>query len=338
MRIIGLTGSIASGKSTVSAMLREIGAAVVDADAIVHDLQRPGTPVLGAIVREFGPGVLRPDGSLDRQALGRIVFADAGRRRALEAIVHPAVRAEMRRQIEEHRRAGRPAVVLDIPLLFESGWDRMVDEVWLVYVDGATQKARLMARSGLSPEEAEARIAAQMDLEGKGAAGRPGHRQPGFPGGDPGAGARGLAGCHGKEGQWDVRRRGRIRRRLIALLALPLLVLGVRAALMQGYPIAYRTVIADCAEEHGLDPYLVAAVIRESRFRPEATSPQGARGLMQIMPDTGRWVAEQMGLPYDDAYLYDLSITSSWAAGTSPPCSGSSPATPCGPWQPTTAA
>ncbi len=167
MRIIGLTGSIASGKSTVSAMLREIGAAVVDADAIVHDLQRPGTPVLGAIVREFGPGVLRPDGSLDRQALGRIVFADAGRRRALEAIVHPAVRAEMRRQIEEHRRAGRPAVVLDIPLLFESGWDRMVDEVWLVYVDGATQKARLMARSGLSPEEAEARIAAQMDLEEK---------------------------------------------------------------------------------------------------------------------------------------------------------------------------
>lgn len=103
-----------------------------------------------------------------------------------------------------------------------------------------------------------------------------------------------------------MRRRGRIRRRLIALLALPLLVLGVRAALMQGYPIAYRTVIADCAEEHGLDPYLVAAVIRaESRFRPEATSPQGARGLMQIMPDTGRWVAEQMGLPYDDAYLYD---------------------------------
>lgn len=98
----------------------------------------------------------------------------------------------------------------------------------------------------------------------------------------------------------------RIRRRLAVLLALPLLVLGVRAALTQRYPLAYRPAIADCAEDHGLDPYLVAAVIRaESRFRPEATSPQGARGLMQIMPDTGRWVAEQMGLPYDDAYLYD---------------------------------
>ncbi|MFS8639714.1 MAG: dephospho-CoA kinase [Symbiobacteriaceae bacterium] len=167
MRIIGLTGSIASGKSTVSAMLREIGAPVIDADAIVHDLQRPGTPVFEAIVREFGPAVLLPDGSLDRRALGQIVFADPDRRRALEAIVHPAVRAEIWRQVERHRRDGYPAVVLDIPLLYESGWDRLVDEVWVVYVDPETQRARLMARSGLTPAEAEARIAAQMDLEEK---------------------------------------------------------------------------------------------------------------------------------------------------------------------------
>ncbi|MBY6275977.1 dephospho-CoA kinase [Symbiobacterium thermophilum] len=167
MRIIGLTGSIASGKSTVSAMLRELGAAVIDADAIVHHLQRPGTPVFESIVREFGPGVVRPDGSLDRQALGRIVFADPGRRRALEAIVHPAVRAEIWRQVEQYRREGRPAVVLDVPLLYESGWDRQVDEVWVVWVDAETQKARLIARSGLSPEEAEARIAAQMSLDEK---------------------------------------------------------------------------------------------------------------------------------------------------------------------------
>lgn len=168
MRIIGLTGSIASGKSTVSAILREIGAPVIDADAIVHELQQPGTEVTAAIAREFGPGVLRPDGSLDRAALGRIVFADPDRRRALEAIVHPAVRAEMQRRIEALRQEGRPAVVLDIPLLYESGgWDRLVDEVWVVYVDRATQKARLMARSGLAPDEAEARIAAQSDLEEK---------------------------------------------------------------------------------------------------------------------------------------------------------------------------
>lgn len=167
MRIIGLTGSIASGKSTVTAILREIGAPVIDADAIVHELQQPGTEVTAAIAREFGPGVLRPDGSLDRAALGRMVFADPERRRALEAIVHPAVRVEMLRRIEELRREGRPAAVLDIPLLYESGWDRLVDEVWVVYVDRATQKARLIARSGLSPEEAEARIAAQGDLEEK---------------------------------------------------------------------------------------------------------------------------------------------------------------------------
>ncbi|MBP2017748.1 dephospho-CoA kinase [Symbiobacterium terraclitae] len=167
MRIIGLTGSIASGKSTVTAILREIGAPVIDADAIVHELQQPGTEVTAAIAREFGPGVLRPDGSLDRAALGRMVFADPERRRALEAIVHPAVRAEMLRRVEALRREGRPAAVLDIPLLYESGWDRLVDEVWVVYVDRATQKARLIARSGLSPEEAEARIAAQGDLEEK---------------------------------------------------------------------------------------------------------------------------------------------------------------------------
>ncbi|MFZ5814564.1 MAG: dephospho-CoA kinase [Bacillota bacterium] len=167
MRIIGLTGSIASGKSTVSRALRELGAPVIDADAIVHELQQPGTPVTRAIAREFGPEVLRPDGSLDRAALGRIVFADPSRRKALEAIVHPAVRERIWQEVERYRAEGRPAVVLDIPLLFESGWDRLVDQVWVVYVDPPTQRARLIARDGLSPEEAERRIAAQMALEAK---------------------------------------------------------------------------------------------------------------------------------------------------------------------------
>lgn len=167
MKIIGLTGSIASGKSTVTRVLRELGAVVVDADAIVHQLQQPGTPVTEAIGREFGPGVIRPDGSLDRAALGAIVFADPTRRKALEGIVHPAVRERIWQEVERCRAEGRPAVVLDIPLLFESGWDRLVDEVWVVYVDRESQKARLMARDGLSPEEAERRMAAQMDLEVK---------------------------------------------------------------------------------------------------------------------------------------------------------------------------
>lgn len=167
MRIIGLTGSIASGKSTVTRALRELAAPVIDADAIVHELQQPGTPVTLAIAREFGPEVIRPDGSLDRAALGRIVFAEPSRRAALEAIVHPAVRERIWQEVERFRAEGRPAVVLDIPLLFESGWEQVVDEVWVVYVDRETQRARLIARDRLEPGEADRRIAAQMDLESK---------------------------------------------------------------------------------------------------------------------------------------------------------------------------
>lgn len=167
MKIIGLTGSIASGKSTVTGILRSLGAVVVDADAIVHELQQPGTPVTAAIAREFGPEVIRPDGSLDRPALGRIIFAQPDRRKALEAIVHPAVRERIWQEVDRCRVEGRPAVVLDIPLLFESGWDRWVDETWVVYTDRETQLARLMARDGLPEAEALRRIAAQGDLESK---------------------------------------------------------------------------------------------------------------------------------------------------------------------------
>ena len=167
MIVIGLTGGIASGKSTVSAILRELGAPVVDADQIVRQLQAPGTPMLAAIVREFGPEVIRPDGSLDRAALGRVVFADPARRRALEAIVHPAVRQEMWKQVAECRARGARAVVLDVPLLLEGGLDRQVDQVWVVWVDRETQLARLMARDGLDRTQAEQRINAQMSLDEK---------------------------------------------------------------------------------------------------------------------------------------------------------------------------
>ena len=148
-------------------MLRELGAPVVDADALVHELQAPGQPVTLAIGREFGPAVIRPDGSLDRAALGKIVFADPERRKALEAIVHPAVRERMWAEVERYRSEGQPATVLDVPLLIEGGIYRTVDRVWLVYVDRATQKARLMARDGLSPEQADLRIAAQLSLDEK---------------------------------------------------------------------------------------------------------------------------------------------------------------------------
>lgn len=167
MVVIGLTGGIASGKSTVSRILRELGAPVIDADAIVHELQQPGRPVTLAIAREFGPEVLNPDGSLNRPALSRIVFTDAASRKALEAIVHPAVRAEMWRETDRYRTEGRPAVVLDVPLLIESQLHRTVDRVWVVYIDKELQLARLIARDGLTPEQANQRIAAQMSLDEK---------------------------------------------------------------------------------------------------------------------------------------------------------------------------
>lgn len=167
MLVIGLTGGIASGKSTVTRMLRELGAPVIDADAIVREVQEPGTPVTAAIAREFGPGVIRPDGSLDRAALGATVFADPARRKALEAIVHPAVLQRMAAEVERYRAERRPAVVLDVPLLLEGGIERTVDRVWVVYIDRETQRARLMARDALSPAQAEQRIGAQMSLDEK---------------------------------------------------------------------------------------------------------------------------------------------------------------------------
>lgn len=171
-RVVGLTGGIATGKSTVAHMLTRLGAAVIDADAIVHELQAPGTPVLRGIVAAFGPEILRPDGSLDRARLGRHVFADPEARARLNGIVHPAVGAEMARRLEAARRAGARLVVLDIPLLLESrarggGAGDLVEAVILVYAPEALQVERQMARDRTSREEAQARVRAQMPIEEK---------------------------------------------------------------------------------------------------------------------------------------------------------------------------
>ncbi|MBX5476201.1 MAG: dephospho-CoA kinase [Clostridia bacterium] len=165
MYLIGLTGGIASGKSTAAAALRAAGAPVVDADALAREVVEPGRPAYDAIVRAFGPSVVRPDGRLDRAALGRLVFADEARRRELEAIVHPAVGAEIEAWLARQKDAGAPAAVLEIPLLFESGWDRRVDESWVIDVPVETQVERLVRRDGLSREEARARVAAQLPRE-----------------------------------------------------------------------------------------------------------------------------------------------------------------------------
>ena len=174
MRIVGLTGGIASGKSTVARALVKLGATVIDADAIVHELQAPGGPLLDPIRQAFGPGILDSTGALDREALGGIVFRDPDARERLERIVHPQVGAEMGRRIGAAQDAGVALIVLDIPLLFEGrarggeGAAQMaIDATILVTVCEKIQIARQIHRDGCDRDEALRRIRAQMPLEEK---------------------------------------------------------------------------------------------------------------------------------------------------------------------------
>jgi dephospho-CoA kinase len=156
--IIGLTGNIATGKSTVAKMLEELGATVIDADALVHELQRNGTPVYNDIVAAFGPGILDRAGEIDRKALGSIVFADPEKLRTLESIVHPAVLIESMRRIME---TPTPIVVYEAIKLIEAGRAEMCDALWVVTARADVQLQRLMADRHMSEAEARQRIAAQ---------------------------------------------------------------------------------------------------------------------------------------------------------------------------------
>ena len=166
MKVIGLTGGIASGKSTVSAMLRELGATVIDADQIARAVVEPGQPALAEISRRF-PGVVGPDGRLDRAKLARRVFGDEAERQALNAIIHPRIQAEVRKQTQALAAQGVEQVVYDAPLLIENGAQRGLDGVILVSVPREVQIERLIAGRGLSRAEAEARVASQLPLEEK---------------------------------------------------------------------------------------------------------------------------------------------------------------------------
>ena len=160
---IGLTGPIGCGKSTVAGWLAELGAEVIDADRVAHEVTGPGTRGAAAIAETFGSALLRTDGSLDRQTLGRIVFADADALRRLEAIVHPAVRPVILRRMEAASARGARAVVVEAIKLVEGGLAALCDEVWLVTCDPVEQLARLAGR-GTEGADAEARIAAQSGL------------------------------------------------------------------------------------------------------------------------------------------------------------------------------
>lgn len=160
---VGLTGGVASGKSTVSAMLAELGAVIIDADVLAREVVARGTPGLVAVVAEFGTELLTPDGDLDRAAMGSLVFADAGARKRLEAIVHPLV---FERIVELESQAPDDAVVVhDIPLLAESGRAATFDAVLVVHAPAELQVTRMTQDRGWTREEAEARIAAQASAE-----------------------------------------------------------------------------------------------------------------------------------------------------------------------------
>jgi len=164
--ILGLTGSLGSGKSTVAEMIRVMTEAVIiDADSIVHDLQKPGTPVFRSIVEEFGPAVTGADGTLDRKKLAALVFTDEAKRQKLNDIVHPAVHDEELKLLKLHENA--PLVVLMVPLLFEVGMDELTDKTAVVVVNEPERHYRLKERSGLTPTQIRTRLAAQMSQEDK---------------------------------------------------------------------------------------------------------------------------------------------------------------------------
>jgi len=166
-RIIGLTGGIASGKSTVSNVLREKGFTIIDADIAAREVVNIGEEAYLKIVKEFGEEILQEDLTINRGKLGAIVFQQEEKRLLLNSIVHPAVRKYMNAKKEEALSAGKNTVILDIPLLFESKLTYMVEKTILVYVEEDTQLKRLMERNHFSEAEAKARISAQMPLKDK---------------------------------------------------------------------------------------------------------------------------------------------------------------------------
>jgi dephospho-CoA kinase len=167
VKLIGLTGGIASGKSTVAKILRDLGAAIVDADALAREVVAPGHDAWKDIVEQFGTEVLQPDQTLDRQKLRATIFNNPAARKNLESIIHPRVRALAEERIKQHAAVGYEIVVYEVPLLFEGNLHEWLRPVVLVACNGEIQKQRLQRRDGLDPETAQKHIDAQMSLAEK---------------------------------------------------------------------------------------------------------------------------------------------------------------------------
>jgi len=165
MKIIGLTGGIGSGKSTVAQFLAELGAIIIDADKMGHEALKPGSEVRQQVVAAFGRQIVNASGDIDRSRLGEIVFGNAGARERLNRIMHPPLYGMVKARLEECRRQGAGVVVLEAPLLIEAGWQSLADEVWVTVAPETTVLKRLQERSGLSEPESLARIRSQLPSE-----------------------------------------------------------------------------------------------------------------------------------------------------------------------------
>jgi len=388
MRIIGLTGSIACGKSSVSSFLLSRGIPVIDGDRLSRELTLPGTPVLIEIRRLFGDEFFASDGSLDRRALGQHIFSSPEARNALDHLMAPYLEALTEQRLQETAASGASLCILDMPLLYEKGYDRFCDTVWTVWLPFETQLTRLMARDGFSREEALSRIQAVMSSDEKAALANRIIDNSGTPEDT----ARIVAGLLDEEiarantparsrrsqrfsidppsvsvsvsasdtsvpgpsvavlpdivvpkmaapeapeemdrpdsakhrsGQSRAAWKMPVWIRAVLLSMVALLLAGITSlSLMkaylrrqedqhiseqkkidQQYPLLYREWIECYADEFNLSPAFVSAIIRnESSFQSRAESGVGARGLMQLMPDTAEWIAHKLGV---EGYAFD---------------------------------
>ena len=165
MKVIGLTGGISSGKSTVSQFLAKLGAVIIDADKVGHEVFKPDSEAWREVVAAFGRQIITTNGAIDREKLGEIVFSNSEARARLNQIMHPRMYDSVKTRLDEYRRQGAGIVVLEAPLLLEAGWTSLVDEVWVATTSEATVLKRLRERTGLSEKESLARIRSQLPTE-----------------------------------------------------------------------------------------------------------------------------------------------------------------------------
>ncbi len=165
MIVIGLTGGIATGKSEVARILQRLGAVIIDADQVGHQAYTPHSETWDEVVKAFGSGILQPDGNIDRGTLGAIVFSDPRRLDQLNRIMHPRMAKMVSERIENLRESDPPAVVLEAAVLFEAGWESLVDEVWTTETPVQSAVDRLIARNGLAEDDARKRISSQMSAQ-----------------------------------------------------------------------------------------------------------------------------------------------------------------------------